>query len=162
MGEQTPDRVTNPPARKVETYEKRALAARLRREGHTWAEVAAGSGYADKASAYVAVRTLMIESRELAYGEADLYRAESLDRLTALLKAVWPKATEGSEKHVGRAMQLIKQMDDLTGASRPTEIQIGMGDVDALLRAAQQELGRRVASAREQVAGGADDDDTAG
>lgn len=151
MGRQTPTSVTHPNANRAETYEKRRLAAELRRRGHTWAEVAAGSGYADQASAYNAVKSLLKEHQSLAYDEIALYRQESLDRLTDLLKVAMEKALKGDEKMMREARLIISQMDDLTGTKAPVAVQIGESDVDRLLRDALEELERRAAAADRQA-----------
>jgi hypothetical protein len=146
----TPRAVTNPPAKKAMLYDRARHAAELRRSGCTWDEVAAG-----------AVKNLMIEARDLAYGEADLYRMESLDRLMELYKAARPIALAGSDKHLTVCARIIKQMGELRGENMPVQIEIGMGDVDQLLAAAEQELGRRVAAAQveaSRVQAGADPD----
>jgi hypothetical protein len=157
----TPRAVTNPPAKKAMLYDRARHAAELRRSGCTWDEVAAGAGYSHKANAQQAVKNLMIEARDLAYGEADLYRMESLDRLMELYKAARPIALAGSDKHLTVCARIIKQMGELRGENMPVQIEIGMGDVDQLLAAAEQELGRRVAAAQveaSRVQAGADPD----
>lgn len=147
----TPEAVSHPPAEMVESYEKQRKAAEARRAGSTWDEVAVEAGYADRATAYNAVKRLMVRERELAYGEADLYRAESLDRLLELYKAARPLALAGSDKHLNVCARIIKQMGELRGENAPIQIEIGGSDVDQLLAAAEQELGRRAAAAQVQA-----------
>lgn len=157
----TPRAVTNPPAKKLPMYEKAHHAAELRRAGNTWDDIAAEIGYANRATACRAVKNLMIEARELAYGEADLYRMESLDRLLELYKAARPLALAGSDKHLNVCARIIKQMGELRGENMPVQIEIGMSDVDQLLAAAEQELGRRAAATQVEASrrqAGADPD----
>lgn len=146
LGKQTAQHVILPDAQRVEVYDKRRHAAKLRREGHSWDEIAELTGYADKASAYSAVKKLLKQSRDLAYEEADLYRTESLDRLSKLLKAVWPRAMSGDDKAVTQARLLINQMDELTGSKAAVKYEFGVGDAERLLREAEAELGRRTAA----------------
>lgn len=157
MGEQTPRHISHPPAKQVETYEKRRLAAELRRKGNTWDEVAKGAGYPDKASAYNGVKALLKEHQSLAYDEIATYRQESLDRLTDLLKVAMKGALAGDEKMMREARLIISQMDDLCGTKAPQQIQIGESDVDRLLRDAVEEFRRRTAELDRQAAAGAGD-----
>lgn len=144
----TPVAITYPDAVRAETYEKRRRAAEMKRAGYSWDEIAAEVGYASRGAAFNAVKALMMESRDLAYGEADLYRAESLDRLTELYKSARPLALAGSDKHMNVCLRIIKQMGELRGENLPLQVEIGMSDVDRLLRDAEAELGRRAAAAR--------------
>jgi hypothetical protein len=157
MGEQTPQRVTNPPAKQIETYEKRRRAAELRRKGWHWDEIAVEVGYSDKASAYNGVKSLLKEHQSLAYDEIATYRQESLDRLTDLLKAAMPRALNGDEKMMREARLIISQMDDLCGTKAPQQVQIGESDVDRLLRDAVEEFRRRTVELDRQAGAGAGD-----
>lgn len=134
-------------------YEKAAEAAKLKRAGHTWAEVAIATGYASRQSAHDAVRRLMQDHQSLAYHEIALYRQESLDRLSELLKAVWPAAMRADDKMVTQARLIISQIGDLTGEKAPTKVEIGGSDVDRLLRDAVDEFERRAAELDRQAAG---------
>lgn len=154
MGRQTPQRVTNPPARMAEVYEKRRRAAELRRKGYTWADVAAETGYADQASAYNAVQALLREHQSLAYDEIAIYRQESLDRLTDLLKVAMAGALNGDEKMMREARLIISQIGDLTGEKAPIKHEIGESDVDRLLRDAVEEFQRRAAKLDREAGAG--------
>jgi hypothetical protein len=145
MGSQTPRNVTHPPARQAETYEKRRRAAELRRAGWTWDAVAEEAGYSGKSAACNAVKALLQEHQSLAYDEIALYRQESLDRLTDLLKVAMGKALDGDEKMMREARLIISQIGDLTGEKAPLQVQIGESDVDRLLREAVDEFRRRTA-----------------
>lgn len=155
MGKQTPQHVTNPPEKRVETYERKRRAAEMRRKGYPWAEIASELGYADPTGAFHAVQALLKEHQSLAYDEIALYRQESLDRLTDLLKVAMEKALKGDEKMMREARLIISQMDDLTGTKAPVAVQIGESDVDRLLRDALEELERRAAEADRQAGAGA-------
>lgn len=150
---QTPAHISLPAARHAEVYLKKAKAAELRRLGNTWDDVAAGSGYADGASAYSAVKALLKEHQSLAYDEIGLYRQESLDRLTDLLKVAMTGALKGDEKMMREARLLISQIDDLTGAKAPVQFQIGESDVDRTIRELSAELDRRANAAAREAAG---------
>lgn len=150
---QTPASVSQPPAMMAEVYEKKRKAAELRRLGNTWDEVAEGAGYASKSGAHSAVTSLLREHQSLAYAEIALYRQESLDRLTDLLKVAMGKALEGDEKMMTQARLIIHQIDGLTGAEAPIRVEIGESDVDRALRELSAELDRRTAEAARQTDG---------
>lgn len=150
---QTPAHISLPAARHAEVYLKKARAAELRRMGWQWADIATEVGYADKASAYSAVKSLLQEHQSLAYDEIALYRQESLDRLTGLLKVAMERALKGDEKMMTQARLLISQIDDLTGAKAPVQFQIGESDVDRTIRELSAELDRRAAQAAREAAG---------
>jgi hypothetical protein len=151
-----------PPAAMLEKYDRDREAARMKRDGHTWDEIAATLGYASRGRAYSAVKSRMLESQKLTYGEVELYRAETLERLEALLLAVMPMALKASEKHVESARRLIKQISDLRGEAQPVKVEIGESDVDRLLREATDEFNRRAADLDRQAGAAAGDASTAG
>lgn len=126
-----------------EWYVKAAEAAKLKRAGHTWAEVAAMTGYASRGSAHSAVKRVLQEHQSLAFQEVALLRQESLDRYQDLLKAVWPAAMLGDDKAVTQARLLIQRIDVLTNTEAPVALQMGGSDVDRLLRDALDEFNRR-------------------
>src|SRR4051812_14405075 len=145
MGGQTPRDVTRPPAKQAETYEKRRRAAELRRAGWTWDTIAEDVGYSSRGAVCNAVKALLQEHQSLAYDEIALYRQESLDRLTDLLKVAMKGALAGDEKMMRESRLIISQIGDLTGEKAPLQVQIGESDVDRLLREALDEFRRRTA-----------------
>jgi hypothetical protein len=154
MGRQTPESVRIPSAKREEIYRKRMKAAELRRHGWTWADIAHEVGYSGKSSAFGAVRELLKEHQSLAYDEIALYRQESLDRLSDLLRVAMKGALSGDEKMMREARLIISQIGDLTGEKAPVQVQIGESDVDRLLRDALEEFRRRTgADDREAPAG---------
>lgn len=154
MGRQTPTNITHPDAKREEVYRKRMKAAELRRRGYSWADIAAEVGYANKAGAHNAVAILLREHQSLAYAEIAMYRQESLDRLTDLLKVAMQGALAGDEKMIREARLIISQIDDLTGAKAPVQVEIGESDVDRTLRELSAEIDRRAAEAERQARNG--------
>jgi hypothetical protein len=153
MGSQTPRNVTHAPAKQAETYEKRRRAAELRRAGWTWDAIAEEVGYSSRGPACNAVKALLQEHQSLAYDEIALYRQESLDRLTDLLKVAMGKALDGDEKMMREARLIISQVSDLTGEKAPVRHEFGESDVDRLLREAVEEHRRRAERADRQAPG---------
>lgn len=152
MGEQTPTHITHPYAEREEVYRKRAHAAQLRREGWDWASIAAEVGYADRATAYNAVKALNDEERSFAYEEVSLYRAEQLERYRDMLRVNWPLMAGGSAKHANVVLRVLTRIDKLTGAEAPIKFDLGEGDVDRALRDLEAEIGRRAAAAQVEAA----------
>lgn len=148
---QTPASVTRPPAVMEAVYEKKRRAAELRRQGWQWQDIADEVGYAGRGGACDAVKSLLREHQSLAYDEIALYRQESLDRLTDLLKVAMEKAIKGDEKMMREARLIISQIGDLTGEKAPVQVQIGESDVDRLLRDAVAEFNRRSADLDRQA-----------
>lgn len=133
------------PAFMEQVYEKARQAAELKRAGYTWDEVARLSGYGNKSSAFEAVKRLMVRNRDLAYGEADLYRAESLERLEELFRVQFERALKGDDKATTQCRLIISQIGDLRGEKAPVKLEWAESDVDRLLREAQEEFARRAA-----------------
>lgn len=145
MGKQTPYSKTVPPAEREALYRRKMQAAEMRRKGSTWDEIAAEVGYAGKQGAYEAVKSLLKEHQSLAYDEIALYRQESLDRLTDLLKVAMKGALSGDEKMMREARLIISQIGDLTGEKAPVKVEIGESDVDRAIRELDAEIERRAA-----------------
>lgn len=155
MGKQTPDHVTNPPARQVEIYERRRRAAELRRTTpKTWEEIATETGFSDKGAACNGVKALLAEERSLAIDEVALLRVESRTRYLELLGAVWPRAMAGDPKAVAEARLIAQRIDKLDGTEAPIKHEFGESDLDRTLRDLEAELGRRAAAAQVQAARG--------
>jgi hypothetical protein len=133
------------PEKKEAVYAKRTKALELKRAGYGWAEIAILVGYSNRASAYSAVKNLMIEQRDLAYGEADLYRQESLDRLEVLFRKQFELALRGDDKATTQCRLIISQIGDLRGEKSAIKLEWAESDVDRLLREAQEEFARRAA-----------------
>jgi hypothetical protein len=142
--------------RKADAIEKRLKALEVRRTGASYDEVARQSGYNSRGAAYVAVQAALEQSRQEMFKSAELYRAESLERLNALLKACWDRAMEGSERHIDQARKIISDIGDLTGAKAPVRVQVEEGDIDRLLARLDDELNRRAAAIPGEVVDGPD------
>jgi hypothetical protein len=143
------------PAHMEAVYAKQAEAAKLKRNGYGWDEVARMVGYGDRSAAFNAVRRLMVRNRELAYGEADLYRAESLERLEELFRIQFERALKGDNKATTQCRLIISQIGDLRGEKAPVKLEWADDDVNRLLREAQEEFDKRVAELDRQASGAA-------
>lgn len=88
----------------AEIVERRTRAVELVAAGHSYDEVAAELGYANRSGAWQAVQASL---RAVQADTVEEYRALTLDRLEALLAVVWPKAMTGDIQAVAAARRII-------------------------------------------------------
>lgn len=141
------------PENKILGAERAQEMVEARRAGKPYHEIAADHGIS-KSQAFRVVVGAMREARDLMLGEAELYRVEAIDRLTALLGACWDRAMAGSDKHLGEARRIINDLADYTGAKLPVVVEIGESDVDRALRQLDRLLDERARAAEGQVSRG--------
>lgn len=92
------------------------------------------------------------DARDYMFADVRMYTAESLDRLGALLDAIWDAAIAGNVKALTEARLIISAMGDFTGAKAPVRHEFGESDVDRALREMDAVLNRRVAEAAGKAA----------
>jgi hypothetical protein len=138
-------------ARAIEIAQRDTEAVRMRRGGATYEEIAQALGYASRGEAHNRIKLRLVQARDEMYTETNLYRAEQLDRLMALLHAVWPMAMAGSDKHVSEARRIVSDISDLTGAKSPVKVEIGEGDVDSLLARLDAAIAERTRTVEGEV-----------
>jgi hypothetical protein len=144
----------------IDAAAKQQKALEIMRAGGKLDDIVSAGLYASRGSAWGALKGALERSRREMFGEAELYRAQQLDRLESLLGFVWPKASQGDEKAVAEARRIISDIGDLTGAKMPVQIEFGEGDIDRLLAGLDKVLnGRTAAHPREVVEGEVLDDD---
>lgn len=138
--------------------QKQRRAIEIVREGGKLDDVVAAGIYASRGAASNAIKSGMQRSRREMFAEAELYRAQQLDRLESLLSYIWPRAKMGDDKAVAEARRIISDIGDLTGAKAPVRFEIGEGDVDRLLASIdaqlEQLLGGRPAEIEGEVVDG--------
>lgn len=117
----------------LDAAKKRREAIELKRSGMSLDEIVATGLYASRGAVSNAIKAGMKMAREEMFAEAELYRAEQLGRLEALLHSCWDRALAGSYQHIAEARRIISDIGDLTGAKAPVRFEIGEGDVDRLL-----------------------------
>ncbi len=84
--------------------EKRARAVELASSGLTYDQVAVELGYANRSGAWKAVRAAL-SAREAE--DVAQYRQLNLERLDALLAAVWERALGGDVRAIGQARAIV-------------------------------------------------------
>lgn len=123
------------------------------RRGQTQVDIAAEYNVSKQAVS-MAIKTAMKRAREELFTEAETYRALNLERLGALLNAVWDDAMLGHDKSVAEARRIIDSISKLTGANEAIRIEIGESDVDRTLRELDQLLNQRARAIEGQVVAG--------
>lgn len=84
--------------------ERRTRAVALARSGASYDDIAKELGYANRSGAWKAVQASL---RAVQADTVDEYRALTIDRLEALLAAVWDKAMTGDIHAVAAARRIV-------------------------------------------------------
>lgn len=126
----------------LERAEKKRQVIELRRQGVTYDVIHKMVGIS-RATAFKWVSDeLRIKAAELSTSVGE-HRAESLDRLEALLNACWSRAMTGDTKSIDAARRIISDIGDLTGSKVPVKFELGASDVQAALAEIQRVLDER-------------------
>src|SRR4051812_3272548 len=148
----------NSPAR-IAAREKAQAALRLRRAGVPFEDIAERVGYRDRRSAQRAVeRELESHSAE----DAHVVRAMEVERLDALLFAMWRKAINGDGWSVDRVLRIMERRSRLQGLDAPLRQQIEVISESVLDEEIAKLTGKLAAREAEQRAAATDDIDSAG
>jgi hypothetical protein len=119
--------------RRLSAHDRRLEVLRLRKAGKDFREIAAEVGYAGPSGAYQAFETAM---RETLREPADQVRALELERLDAMLRAVWPSALEGEVRSIDTVLRLMDRRARYLGLDAPARV-----DVEGRIRILALELG---------------------
>lgn len=145
----------------AERYEKLREAMVLKRSGLTyeeiWLTVLGASGapfWPSRQALSMAVQREMQNTIAELRHETIYYRAESIDRLQALLSAFWKQAMDGDVKAGTECRLIIEAISRLTGANAPIQFQIGESDVDTTIRELDDEISRRASAVEGEVVRG--------
>lgn len=138
-------RAKTAPARIAET-ERQAEALEMRKAGKTFEQIAETLGYTDRGNAYRAVKTALDATIQ---EPADELRRLEVERLDALMEALWAKATDPDEKsqtfYVDRVLKVGEQRARLLGLNAPEKRIVDVVTHDVFARAIEDleaEVGR--------------------
>jgi hypothetical protein len=146
------------PAR-IEARDKRQWALRLRRAGVHYEDIAERVGYRDRRSAQRAVeRELEVHSAE----DVSAVRKIEVERLDAMLMAMWRKAINGDGWSVDRVLRIMERRSRLLGLDAPIRQQIEVITESVLDEEIAKLTGKLAAREAEQNAAAAADIDSAG
>jgi hypothetical protein len=119
--------------RRLVAHDRHLRALELRRDGKTFPEIAYELGYSAVSSAYEAVMTALKDTlRE----PAEEVRKLELDRLDAMLNAIWPQALSGDLKAIDSVLRLMDRRARYLGLDAPVRV-----DIEADVRAMAVQLG---------------------
>lgn len=135
--------------RDIENATKVRKAIELKHAGYDWDEIADECGWASRGAAFTQVDRFMKRYIRETVTEVEVYRHESLERLRELIKALWDRRAD--EKVAAEIRRCTERIDKLTGAERPTVIQIEEGDVDRALRELDAQINARAAAAEAEA-----------
>lgn len=99
----------------IRAAERRIRAVELRREGKTFVEIATALGIS-RTRAFQLVTEAIDETNDLLVTETKKLRQRQQDRIAALVKALWKKATkDGQVGAVDRVIKLLEREARLAG-----------------------------------------------
>lgn len=104
----------------VVAAERQAEALSLRKQGHTFQEIADRLGYAGHQGAYKAVMSAL---RKTIQEPADELRRLELERLDVMLKSLWPFVLKGSPRHVEMALKVMDRRAAYLGLDAPKQVE---------------------------------------
>lgn len=120
-------------SRRIRAAERRRIAIRMRKEGATFADIAAELGVSRQAAHKMVKAELDAINTECAEETANHRRLE-LDRLDNMHAAIWPMAMKADVKAIDRILAIMVRRSKLLGLDAPTrrahEFTSAFADVD--------------------------------
>lgn len=98
-------------------HEKRLRCLELRKAGWPYEQIAREEGYRSRAGAFRAVSRLL---ESMAEEPAECVRKIELERLSSLLTAIWPKASQGDLEAIDRVLAIHERICAITGIDGPS------------------------------------------
>lgn len=120
---------------RIHITEKERAALELRKGGMTFDRIADELGYADRSGAWKAVNAAMNATIQ---EPADELRRLEVERLDALLLAMWGQALGGSTWHVDRCLSIMDRRAKLLGLDAPTRRIVDVITRDAFSQAMEE------------------------
>ena len=106
--------------RTIEAYEKDQRALELRKEGHSYESISEQLGYSTRSASYKAV---MRRLREVDRPAVSMLRELEVQRLDAMLYAVWNDVLQGDAGAVSTALKISERRSRLLGLDAPHSIE---------------------------------------
>ena len=110
--------------RRLNAAERQRQALELRKAGATYEVIAQKLGYRGPSSAYGAIKSALHKTLQ---PPADEVRALEIERLDALLLALWPQARQGNHGAIDRVLKVMERRARLLGLDAPTRTDITTG-----------------------------------
>jgi hypothetical protein len=121
-GNQGRRRATDPGV--IESTDRAQQALALRREGFDFDAIAEQLGYADRSGAWKAIDKLLQRRAKESDADADAVRALELERLDAMLRALWGKVVKGDLPAIESALHIVTRRSKLLGLDAPAKQEI--------------------------------------
>lgn len=121
--------------RTIELAEKEAQALNLRKAGLTFDQIATRLGYNDRSAAAKAVRRSLAATIQ---EPADELRRLEVERLDAMLAALWPKASNGQWLAIDRCLAIMDRRAKLLGLDAPSRRVVDVVTHDAFAQAMER------------------------
>ena len=106
--------------RTIEAYEKDQRALELRKEGHTYESISEQLGYSTPSASYKAV---MRRLRDMDRPAVSMLRELEVQRLDAMLYAVWDDVLQGDANAVHTALRISERRSRLLGLDAPHTVE---------------------------------------
>lgn len=136
--------------RRLEAIENQRKALELRKAGVTFVVIAEQLGYRGPSGAY---RAVMSALKRTLQEPADEVRTLELERLDALLLALWAQAKQGQQGAVDRVLKVMERRAKLLGLDAPTKTDVRIQDLDDAI---ERELARVAGTGESGDAGAAE------
>ena len=106
--------------RTIAGYEKDQRALELRKEGHSYESISEQLGYSTRSASYKAV---MRRLREVDRPAVSMLRELEVQRLDAMLYAVWDNVLQGDTNAVTTALRISERRSRLLGLDAPHTVE---------------------------------------
>ena len=106
--------------RTIEGYEKDQKALELRKEGHSYESISEQLGYSTRSASYKAV---MRRLRDMDRPAVSMLRELEVQRLDAMLYAVWNDVLQGDANAVHTALRISERRSRLLGLDAPHTVE---------------------------------------
>lgn len=121
-------RTTKKDVSRLRSEEKARKALSLRLSGLDFDKIAAKVGYTNRSGAWKAVNNLLAERRHESEQEAKELLVVELDRVDAMLVAVWDSALKGNLQAVDRVIKLLERRAKYLGLDAPARSEVSGPD----------------------------------
>jgi hypothetical protein len=105
----------------LDAEQRMGKAVELRKTGMSYDAIAAALGYADRSGAFNAVQTLV---RRWQQEPAEEVRKMELERLDAMLFALWPRVLDGDGRLADTALRILERRARYLGLDVPTRVDV--------------------------------------
>ena len=106
--------------RTIEAYERDQKALELRKEGHSYESISEQLGYSTRSASYKAV---MRRLRDMDRPAVSMLRELEVQRLDAMLYAVWDDVLQGDANAVHTALRISERRSRLLGLDAPHTVE---------------------------------------